>query len=189
VINVDYLESGLEKMLPLTMAMILINNENNMTNSGQTTDTNLIPVFTAEIGGVIKQTVDARDLHGFLGVKRDFTSWIKKRIEEYGFMENEDYLLTKMGEQHLGGTKYLSEFTLVFDMAKELSMVEKNTQGKAVRKYFIECERKLHDTHQSPIDPVRKQPIHRSYADRRRARSTWISRRETRFFYVDFSSY
>jgi hypothetical protein len=59
VINVDYLESGLEKMLPLTMAMILINNENNMTNSGQTTDTNLIPVFTAEIGGVIKQTVDA----------------------------------------------------------------------------------------------------------------------------------
>jgi hypothetical protein len=78
VINVDYLESGLEKMLPLTMAMILINNENNMTNSGQTTDTSLIPVFTAEIGGVIKQTVDARDLHGFLGVKRDFTSWIKK---------------------------------------------------------------------------------------------------------------
>jgi phage anti-repressor protein len=40
-------------------------------------------------------------------------------------MENEDYLLTKLGEQHLSGTKYLSEFTLVFDMAKELSMVEK----------------------------------------------------------------
>jgi hypothetical protein len=74
-------------------------------------------------------------------------------------MENEDYLLTKLGEQHLSGTKYLSEFTLVFDMAKELSMVEKNTQGKAVRKYFIECERKLHETHQSSIDPVREQPL------------------------------
>lgn len=52
---------------------------------------NLIPVFTTDIGGVTQSAVNARELHGFLGVKRDFSNWIKKRISEYGFIENSDY--------------------------------------------------------------------------------------------------
>lgn len=118
----------------------------------QTTTANLVPVFTLEIGGRSTQAVNARELHQFLGVKRDFTTWIKKRIEEYGFLENHDYLLTKTGEQLPSGTKYLSDYHITLDTAKEISMVEKNEAGRTARRYFIDCERQLHT--QKPKSPV-----------------------------------
>ncbi|WP_074168067.1 antA/AntB antirepressor family protein [Candidatus Arsenophonus triatominarum] len=36
------------------------------------------------------QTVNARDLHAFLEIGKDFTTWIKDRIKQYGFAENID---------------------------------------------------------------------------------------------------
>ncbi len=35
------------------------------------------------------------------------------------------------------------EYHLTLDMAKELSMVERNKKGRQARRYFIECEKKL----------------------------------------------
>ena len=47
-----------------------------------------------------QRVVLARELHQFLEVGRDFSTWIKGRIEEYSFIENQDYsLLTEFGEQ------------------------------------------------------------------------------------------
>ena len=36
--------------------------------------------------------VNARDLHEYLGVGKDFTNWIRGRIAECGFVEGEDYV-------------------------------------------------------------------------------------------------
>ena len=48
-----------------------------------------------EVVGIIehdgKQAVNARELHQKLGNKRQFANWIKQRIEQYGFVENQDY--------------------------------------------------------------------------------------------------
>ena len=71
-----------------------------------------ITITSATFEGATIPAVSARDLHAFLGVKRDFTSWIKGRIKQYGFVEGVDYLLTKTGEQLPSGTKYLSEYTI-----------------------------------------------------------------------------
>ena len=38
------------------------------------------------------QAVNARELHAFLGSKRQFTDWIKKRIGDYDFVENQDFV-------------------------------------------------------------------------------------------------
>ena len=94
-----------------------------------------------------RKLVNARELHEFLGSKQDFSDWIKARLGKYCFVEGEDYLRHKIMEQvpHQGGMRSVEkiEYLLVIDVAKELAMVENNAKGRQVRKYFIECERRL----------------------------------------------
>lgn len=88
-----------------------------------------------------KQAVNARELHKKLGVGKDFSSWIKNRIEKYGFVKNQDYSsFTQIGERAKGAT-VRKEYALSLDMAKELCMIENNEQGRLFRKYFIEVEK------------------------------------------------
>lgn len=126
------------------------------------TEQNLIPVFNTTIGNIVQQAVDARVLHDFMQIKRDFTNWIKARIAKYGFVENQDFeVFANSGENsHLGqnidspnlanqkgrgGDRRSIDYHLTLDMAKELSMVENNDKGREARRYFIECERKAHE--------------------------------------------
>lgn len=91
-----------------------------------------------------QRAVSARELHRFLEVGRDFSSWIKERIEKYKFTKNEDYqVFPNFGENPKGGRPTI-EYALSLDMAKELSMVENNEKGKQARRYFIEVEKKYH---------------------------------------------
>ena len=113
-----------------------------------TMNTALVPVFAGEIAGAPVQLVDARPLHAFLEVATRFNDWIRTRIEEYGFVESQDFLITenraiKTGR---GGDRRSKEYHITLDMAKELAMVERNENGRQVRRYFIECERRLRDT-------------------------------------------
>ena len=75
--------------------------------------------------------------------KQDFSTWIKHRINQYGFVENNDFVLLHKIVDQVSGAKHMTEYHLTIDMAKELSMVERNEKGKQARQYFIECERRL----------------------------------------------
>ena len=85
--------------------------------------------------------VDGRDLHEFLCVGRIFPSWIKNRIQQYEFVEGEDFIIssTRLGNPNIFEKTYI----LSLDMAKELCMVERNDKGRQARRYFIACEKKL----------------------------------------------
>ena len=101
------------------------------------------------IAGKPTNTASARDLHQYLEVGQDFSNWIKRRIEEYGFEQNKDYLklsakFSDSETKGIGGKSRI-EYYLSFDMAKELAMVEKNAKGRQVRQYFIECERQYRE--------------------------------------------
>ncbi|MRW85382.1 hypothetical protein GJ698_14950 [Pseudoduganella sp. FT26W] len=104
----------------------------------------LIPVGTSKIAGANVQTTDARGLHAFLKVGKDFSSWVKARIEQYSFVENEDFIVIDAAPQNggAGNRGVRVEYALTLDMAKELAMVERNAKGKEARQYFIECERR-----------------------------------------------
>jgi phage anti-repressor protein len=105
------------------------------------TSTTLIPVFTGTLQDQPTQLCNARDLHTFLQVGKDFSTWIKERIETYSFIEGEDYS-PNLGNRS-GGTKGRgkTDYHLTLDTAKELAMVENNEQGRQVRRYFIKLEK------------------------------------------------
>lgn len=58
-------------------------------------------------------------------VGKVFGAWIVERIEQFGFQEGQDYLVSETGKQLPSGMKYLKDYHLTLDMAKELSMVER----------------------------------------------------------------
>jgi len=107
----------------------------------------LIPVTTRPIGSTeLVQTVNARALHGFLSVGRDFSPWIKDRTEILGFAEGADWV-REIGSPVLGnqtgrgGDRRSIDYFLSLDMAKHLCMIERNEKGMQARAYFIEMER------------------------------------------------
>lgn len=103
----------------------------------------IIELTDRRVGEDTIQTVNARDLHAFLEVGKDFSTWIKDRIQQYGFLEGQDFalhLLPNFGEKGQGRPS--KEYAISLDMAKELAMVERNDKGKEARRYFIECERR-----------------------------------------------
>ncbi|WP_289006165.1 antA/AntB antirepressor family protein [uncultured Kingella sp.] len=99
----------------------------------------LFVLVNRPVAGQAQQTVNARELHAFLESKQEFSNWIKNRIEDYGFLDGVDFLTNLSKTQ---GRPRIDYF-LSLDMAKELSMVERNAQGKQARQYFIDCEKRL----------------------------------------------
>lgn len=106
----------------------------------------LVNVFYAVIDGINQLAVDARELHKFLKVGRDFSNWIKGRISEYKFSENLDFISFRQTGRKPKGGRPTIEYHLTLDMAKELAMVENNDEGRKVRRYFIRCEKELYKT-------------------------------------------
>ena len=105
--------------------------------------TELFTLVNRPVAGQAQQTVNARELHTFLENRDMFANWIKDRIEQYGFVENQDFVrYLENSKKPLGGRPSI-EYALSLDMAKELSMVERNTKGKQARQYFIDCEKRL----------------------------------------------
>lgn len=99
----------------------------------------LIPLTHTKIDGEETNAVNARDLHTFLGNRDRFTCWIKDRIDQFGFVENQDF--STFSENSEKG-RPRKEYLISINMAKELAMVERTAKGKEARLYFIECERR-----------------------------------------------
>jgi len=92
-------------------------------------------------------TVSARQLHSFLEVGKHFASWVQDRIASFGFVEGQDFVIFDNeffpDSGKTSGGRPSKEYHLSIDMAKELSMVERNEKGKQARRYFIECEKRM----------------------------------------------
>ena len=86
-----------------------------------------------------RPTVSGRELHEFLQVDSNYTTWFK-RMADYGFTEGEDYVpILENRVDGLAG-KPRTDHQLTIDMAKELCMIQRNERGKQARQYFISVE-------------------------------------------------
>ena len=97
----------------------------------------LIPTIENENGNLL---VSGRDLHEFLEVKTEYRKWFG-RMAEYGFIENVDFIRVTQKRPTLGGLQDIADHQIKVDMAKEISMLQRNEKGKTARQYFLELER------------------------------------------------
>jgi phage anti-repressor protein len=92
-----------------------------------------------------EQAVSIRDLREALEAGRDFSNWIKDRIEKYGFAEGTDYYksqspnLATGNSVHTGGSPSI-DCLLSVGTAKEIAIVENNDIGRKIRRYLIKVE-------------------------------------------------
>ena len=84
------------------------------------------------------QTVSARELHEKLHISTRFNDWFP-RMCEYGFTENEDFY-SKMSKTENGG-RPSKDYEISVDMAKQICMIQRTPEGKAVRQYLIDLEK------------------------------------------------
>nr|DAR04027.1 MAG TPA: KilAC domain protein [Caudoviricetes sp.] len=107
----------------------------------------IIPISKSDFAGCPKQTVNARELHAFLEVKSRFNDWVRNRINECRFIENQDFVtLTK----NLVSGGQQTEYFLTLDAAKHFAMLERNERGFEARQYFIDCEKRAQAVPQIP---------------------------------------
>lgn len=125
-------------------------------NNVQSETEQAVPVFVGTLQDERAQLVDARSLHRFLQVDTHFKDWISRRISEYGFQDGEDFrsFLSKSS-----GGRPSREYHITLDMAKELSMVERNDNGRQARRYFIACEKRLQQIAPQDVTTIRGQTI------------------------------
>lgn len=110
----------------------------------------LLPIYENENK---EKLINARELHKELGNKRQFSNWIKQRIEQFKFVENEDFIRFNKfvkGDEKGFGNKTIIEYYLTIDTAKELAMVENNEMGRKIRRYFIEVEKRYRTIVEKP---------------------------------------
>lgn len=99
---------------------------------------NLIPVNVTKSD---EQFVSGRDLHQFLEINTRYNDWFK-RMCEYGFIENLDYIaITQKRVTAQGNETKQTDHNLSIEMAKQLCMLARNEKGREAREYFIEVEK------------------------------------------------
>ena len=83
-------------------------------------------------------TVLGRDLHEFLEVGTEYRHWFP-RMCEYSFVEGVDY--TPLIFDHPQNRQPTQDHQLTIEMAKEISMLQRNEKGKQARQYFLNLEK------------------------------------------------
>ena len=90
------------------------------------------------------QTVSARELHEQLGIGTAFKDWFP-RMTEYGFTENVDFNMLKIERVQKEGNREVkrevTDYSISVDMAKQICMIQRTPEGKAVRQYLIDLEK------------------------------------------------
>ena len=102
-------------------------------------ENDMVPVYETSTG---EKVVYGSELYSCLGSKRQYADWIKSRFTECDAVENEDYQgFSQNCEKPIGG-RPKQEYIIKLEIAKEMSMLERNEKGKQVRRYFIQVEKK-----------------------------------------------
>lgn len=82
-----------------------------------------------------RKYVIASELHSKLGIKTPLRKWFPRMLE-YDFEENKDYFISDILVRNKSRGRKSIEWLLTLDMAKEIAMIQRTPEGKAIRKYL-----------------------------------------------------
>lgn len=116
----------------------------------------LIKLNETTLGGKEVNTVSARELHNFLESKRQFSDWIKAKIERLRLVENEHFVIFSQSCEKMSRGRPTEEYFVTLEMAKHIALMENTDRGFEVRDYFIECERQLLEQRDTKSDLLYK---------------------------------
>ena len=112
----------------------------------------LIVIQPQQIGNEEVNSVDARELHENLGVKKKFSDWIKYNIQKLNMSEGIDFAtVPKIGT---GGKFDSLDYIVALDAAKHIAMMAGTSKAHEVRTYFIEFEKKAKASLPTFNDPI-----------------------------------
>jgi len=115
---------------------------------------NQIQITKDIIGDEIVNSVNARELHCNLGIKKQFSDWIKSQINTLGLEENIDFITVHF--QGYGGKFGGVDYIITLDTAKHISMASRTEKGKETRKYFIDVEKRFTKSQQKEIKEIKQ---------------------------------
>ena len=99
----------------------------------------LIKINKRVIGEEETNSVNARDLHKALEIKKAFTDWIKTQINRAGLRENVDYI--QINKKAVNNNATIKDYIITTDASKHIAMMSQGAKAKEVRDYFIAVEK------------------------------------------------
>ena len=103
----------------------------------------LIKIEKRVIGAEETNSVNARELHEALEIKKDFTNWIKTQISRAGLRKDVDYIIVSQKVQAGNGVSTKKDYIITTDSSKHIAMMSQGQKAKEVRDYFIAVEKEF----------------------------------------------
>ena len=82
--------------------------------------------------------LDARILHAELGVRRDFSNWIKDQVRKYGFVEGVHFLFVAENGDKYGRGRPTIERALTHKAAAEIAAGHNSPQGRRMLRRLLD---------------------------------------------------
>lgn len=112
---------------------------------------NLISITQSSIGNEEVNSVNLRDVWKFVESKQEFAAWAKRRLERAG--KGVDFTSFDKVIKREAGATIRREYLVSLDYAKMICMLENNEKGDELRRYFVDCEKKLLSKAEKPALP------------------------------------
>ncbi|WP_429497082.1 antA/AntB antirepressor family protein [Robbsia andropogonis] len=101
----------------------------------------IVKATRRRIGDFDVLSVNARGIHAYLNIARDYNQWMREQIERARLVQDRDYLFYEDVETPTGG-RPRKEYVVTIEAGKHIAMMSGSDKGFEVRDYFIECERR-----------------------------------------------
>ena len=93
-------------------------------------------IIRSTINGAEVNSVNARDLHKELGVKTQFSVWVKRAIDKYDFVVENDYSTMNIANDN--GGKDIEEYILTIEAVKYILNVDKKVISYKIKNNSID---------------------------------------------------